>query len=96
MTLATSTFKKFREEALIARKKKYAEQYNLQVTTTKEIAEALKSTSLLAGKLYGQWLICIYSGKRKDCCTIGRARQKEAQAQRRCGPRSELGLRAGD
>ena len=49
MSLATNAFKKFRDKALSARKEKYTKKFNLEVSTTKEIADALKTTSLLSG-----------------------------------------------
>ena len=51
MSLECQAFKKFRDQALLARKLKYAEKHCLEVTTTKEIAEALSKTSLIAGNL---------------------------------------------
>jgi hypothetical protein len=39
MSLATKEFLKFREKALATRKEKYAEKHNLEVATSKEIAE---------------------------------------------------------
>ena len=51
MSLATGTFKKFREKALAERKERYTQKLHLEVNTTKDIASALKSTSLLAGKI---------------------------------------------
>jgi hypothetical protein len=50
MTLATAAFRKFREKALAERKEKYSLKHNLEVSTTKEIAEALKRTNLIPGK----------------------------------------------
>jgi hypothetical protein len=50
MSLECKAFKKFRDQALLARKQKYTEKHCLEVTTTKEIAEALSKTSLIAGK----------------------------------------------
>ncbi len=41
MTLSTKEFLKFRDKALSARKDKYTSKHNLEVTTTKEIADAL-------------------------------------------------------
>ena len=49
MSLATNAFKKFREKALAARKEKYTQKFNLEVSTTKVIADGLKTTSLLSG-----------------------------------------------
>ena len=49
MSLATNAFKLFREKALVARKEKFILKNNLEVTTTKEIADALKRTSLVSG-----------------------------------------------
>jgi hypothetical protein len=51
MSLSTKSFKKFREKALSDRKERYTSKYNLEVTTTKEVADALKSTSLIAGMI---------------------------------------------
>jgi hypothetical protein len=51
MSLAQKEFKKFREKALVSRKDKYTKKYNLEVKTTKDIADALKTTSLIAGKI---------------------------------------------
>jgi hypothetical protein len=50
MSLEPKAFKKFREQALAARKAKYTEKHCLEVTTTKEITDALAKTSLIAGK----------------------------------------------
>jgi hypothetical protein len=41
MTLSTKEFLQFRDNALAARKEKYSSKHNLEVTTTKEIADAL-------------------------------------------------------
>ena len=43
MSLSTKAFKKFREKALSERKERYTKKWNLEVSTTKEIADALKS-----------------------------------------------------
>ena len=50
MSLSTKAFKKFREQALSERKERYTKKWNLEVSATKEIADALKSTSFIAGK----------------------------------------------
>ena len=51
MSLATKPFKKLREKALAERKERYSDKYCMEVSTTKEIAEALSKTSLIAGKI---------------------------------------------
>ena len=51
MSLSTAAFRKFREKALTERKDKYSQKWNLEVTTTKEIADALKKTALISGRL---------------------------------------------
>ena len=49
MSLKTQEFLAFRKKALIQRKERVMKSTNSEITTIKEIAEALKNTSMVNG-----------------------------------------------
>ena len=59
MSLKTTEFTSFRKKALISRKERVMKSSHSEVITIKEIADALKSTSMVNGRSRLPFVICI-------------------------------------